>query len=240
MKKLCQPSPPVRRHRTLRRPPTHETSKLEEKLDGLVTLLKSATQGVPPSIINAISSHEGSTSAGHETVAGTMAPDLTAPGLTASSTVSNGEYAYSRLVPNGSGLTELNYIPTTSTSSISTPVSSLNLQPIIRTALEPSPEDAELYLNRFRSNFVKHFPFIIVSPSITAHQLRQDCPILWIAIMTVASEDTTQQVSMSKETREIFAKQVFVEGTRNMDILLAVLVYVIWCVNLGAHLLSDR
>jgi hypothetical protein len=52
MHKLCQPSPPRRRAQTLKRTLAPETSKLEEKLDGLVTLLKSATQGMP-GVINA-------------------------------------------------------------------------------------------------------------------------------------------------------------------------------------------
>ena len=52
MHKLCQPSPPRRRLQTLKRIPAPETSKLEEKLDGLVTLLKSATQCMP-GVVNA-------------------------------------------------------------------------------------------------------------------------------------------------------------------------------------------
>jgi hypothetical protein len=53
MHKLCQPSPPRRRPQTLKRTPVPETSKLEEKLDGLVTLIKSATQGMP-GVINVV------------------------------------------------------------------------------------------------------------------------------------------------------------------------------------------
>ena len=75
MNKLCQPSPPVRRRRTLKKPFAPETSKLEEKLDGLVTLLKSATNGVPgivnPSLVNSLS--EGSGPANHEHAPGSIA-----------------------------------------------------------------------------------------------------------------------------------------------------------------------
>jgi len=102
------------------------------------------------------------------------------------------------------------------------------LQPLLHPALEPSPEDAESYLNKFRTNFVKHLPFIVISPSVTAHQLRQERPILWVCIMTVASSNSTQQIVLSKEVRGILGREAYVEGTRNMDLLLAVLVYAAW------------
>ncbi|KAK9328779.1 hypothetical protein V1520DRAFT_345197 [Lipomyces starkeyi] len=217
MKKICQPSPPVRRPRTLKRPSAHETSKLEEKLDGLVTLLKSATQGAP-GILNTTlvnSSLEGLQPASHET-------------SSISAAISRDYQAHNRPSPNGSGPHESIYTPTTSTFSKSTPLNSLNAQPVLHPGLEPSPEDAELYLNRFRNDFVKHFPFVIISPSVTAHELRQERPILWISIMTVASSHSTQQISLSNEVRGILAREAFVQGTRNMDLLLAILVYATW------------
>ncbi len=220
MKKICQPSPPVRRSRTLKRPSAHESSKLEEKLDGLVTLLKSATQGAA-GILNATfvnSSLEGLQPTGHES---SSIP-------TATNRVDQGEYTHSRPPPSGSRPHESLYTPTASNSSKSTPLNNLNLQPILHPGLEPSPEDAELYLNKFRCDFVKHFPFIVISSSTTAHELRQDRPILWISIMTVASSNSTQQISLSNEIRGILAREAFIQGTRNMDLLLAILVYATW------------
>jgi hypothetical protein len=216
MNKLCQPSPPVRRRRTLKKPSAHETSKLEEKLDGLVTLLKSSTNGVPgivnPTLVNSLS--EGSGPANHEHAHGSIA----------TSGVGYGEYTDR----SRSGLPGSNYTPITSSSSKSSPLNNLNLHPVLQPALEPSPEDAESYLNKFRNDFVKHLPFIVIPLSITAHQLRQDRPILWVSIMTVASSNSTQQISLSKEVRGILAKEAFIEGTRNMDLLLAILVYATW------------
>jgi hypothetical protein len=46
--------------------------------------------------------------------------------------------------------------------------------------------------------------------------------------MTVASSNSTQQISLSKEVRGILAREAFVEGTRNMDLLFAILVYATW------------
>lgn len=217
MKKLCQPSPPVRRHRTLKKPSTHETSKLEEKLDGLVTLLKSATQGMP-GLINPDLSHGDVFPATSENAPATASP----------SGASDAGFIPSKSLSNGGGLPEPTYTPTTTNSLRSMPLNDFSLQPDLHPALEPSAEDAELYLNKFRNDFVKHLPFIIIPPSVTSHQLRQDRPILWIAIMTVSSSNIAQQHSLSKEMREILARHAFVQGTRNMDFLLAVLVYATW------------
>jgi hypothetical protein len=44
MKKECQPSPPVRKRRVVKRALTTRTAQIEQKLDGLVQLLESATK----------------------------------------------------------------------------------------------------------------------------------------------------------------------------------------------------
>lgn len=63
---------------------------------------------------------------------------------------------------------------------------------------------------------------------MTARQFRQQRPILWVCIMAVASNNSTQQILLSKEIRGIFGREAYVEGTRNMDFLLAILVYAAW------------
>jgi hypothetical protein len=150
------------------------------------------------------------------------------PGSTNSYQVSREQFSHSIASPNTGRVLDPDYTPTTSSSSQSTPFSNLNLQPIIHQALEPCPEDAESYLTRFRNDFVRHLPFIILPPSVTAHQLRQDSPILWVSIMALASCNSTQQIKLSREVREILAREAFVEGTRNMDLLFAILVYATW------------
>lgn len=194
-----------------------ETSKLEQKLDGIVTLLKSASQGAP--VVNASStnipleyrpsSRDGFGNAG-------AAIDL-----------SHHEHTYARQIPSihdpGRFLTP---IASSSSSSESTVV---NFPPLLlHPSLQPSPEDSELYLNKFRTDFAKHVPFILIPSSVTSLQLRQARPILWVCIMAVASSNSTQQIALSKEARAIFGREAFVEGTKNMDLLLGILVYAIW------------
>ncbi|KAL2865264.1 Zn(II)2Cys6 transcription factor domain-containing protein [Aspergillus lucknowensis] len=94
--------------------------------------------------------------------------------------------------------------------------------------LEPSISDSERYLDRFRSEIVANLPFLVLSPSITARQLRQERPLLWLSIITVACTRPAQQRALSKEVRAVFGREAFVEGTRDLDFLCAVLVYAAW------------
>jgi hypothetical protein len=217
MNKDCQPSPPLRKRRTVKRPPAHVTSQLEEKLDGLVTLLKSATQGAPGVISTAgfNSSQDGSIPSSHGS----------ASGSTPASGVGYYDYAYNATLHNGGAVPDVQFTPETSSSSGS---ASVTLLPILHPTLEPSPDDAELYLNKFRADFVTHLPFITISPSMTARQLRQQSPFLWISIMSVASSNSAQQIALSREVRSIIGREAYVEGTRSIDLLFAILVYAGW------------
>ena len=214
MKKDCQPSPPMRK----RRPgPRHanKVEKLEEKLDGLVTLLRSAAATGTPGIFNAASVNLAvedlvPSSYGHPS--GSPAADSIG-------------YNFNSSLHTGRGLPDSVFTPAASSSSGSASANPLSL---IHPTLEPSAEDAELYLDRFRTGFVKHLPFIVISPSMTAYQLRQERPYLWLCIMTVASTRSTQQILLSKEVRAVFGREAYLEGTRNMDFLLAVLTYATW------------
>lgn len=217
MKKECLPSPPVRKRRMVTKTSgDNKVERLEEKVDGLVALLKSVTQGAPGSInVSSINSALGSlipASSGSE-----------ADGVIANSSHYL-EYPYDR-----SGATERVEGPfTPATSSSSRPESTNQLPFLIYPYLEPSAEEAAAYLDRFRNEFQGQLPFLHVSSSMTAQQLRQESPLLWLSIMTVASTRSTQKIMLSKEVSGVFGREAYIEGTRNMDFLLAVLVYTTW------------
>lgn len=211
MDKECIPSPPMRKRRVMKRPSVIETSKLEEKLDGIVTLLQSATQVTPAlsnnSNVNILSEFGLSSRAGDGV--GLIGH------LTATIDPNYHGNLFTPLVSSSSGLS--------STSTL------VNFQPaFLHPSLQPRPEDAELCLNKFRTDFVKHLPFIIIPPSVTSHQLYQEKPILWVSIMTVTCNYSTQQIALSKEFRAIIGREALVERTKNIDLLLGILVYAIW------------
>lgn len=203
MRKDCQPSPPVRvrKRRTVKREPTSRTAKLEQRLDGLVQLLESQSATKPA--ITAARAIDG-------TPVNSTSPNA------GSEYIHNNTLANSRVMHHS--------FPTPAPVSEST---SLNLQPANQSNWELRIQDAELYLDKFR-NFAKHLPYVIIPPSTTAQQLRQERPILWLCIMAVAANQSTQQINLSRQLRTTFGQELFVEGRKSMDLLLAVLVYATW------------
>ena len=72
------------------------------------------------------------------------------------------------------------------------------------------------------------FPFIIISESTSAQELRRHRPFLWLCVMSVASKSTVQQKALAKEIKITMGREVFVEGKNNIDLLLGMMVYVAW------------
>ncbi|KAL2829501.1 hypothetical protein BDW59DRAFT_142164 [Aspergillus cavernicola] len=114
-------------------------------------------------------------------------------------------------------------VPTVSPSPGIGPIPAVSSPP-----LEPSITEAESYLHRFRNEMVGNLPFLVLSPTVTAQQLRQEKPLLWFSIMVVASNQSTQQSALSKEMRAMFGRKAYVEGVWSLDFLWAVLVYITW------------
>ncbi|CAK43008.1 uncharacterized protein An17g00800 [Aspergillus niger] len=190
LRKACQPSPPVRKRRVVAKASAKDVQKLEEKLDGLYSILQGQT-----GLLN-----------------GPMQP-AQEPVIPAPHT----DETVSLPIPLTQDLSG-------TTCSPAAP----SLEQPRATSYEPNDDDAELYLARFRSDFIDHLPFLDIPVSQSAHQLHEESPLLWLAIMTVASTRTTQQKAMSRQMREAFGREAFVEGTRSIDFLLSVLVYATW------------
>lgn len=202
MKKDCQLPAPVRKHRVITRQPTSKVERLEKKIDGLFDFLKSSVETGPSSADTASSG------------SGINAIPLN---------VASQAESFLNPHPRNEVSHDTLSLPT-STTPASVPV---NLS-YIDSTLEPSPENAELYLINFRTNFISHLPFLVIPQSVTAYRLRQERPILWLCIMAVASKNTNEQIILSKRVKEVFGKEAYVRGTRNLDFLLGVLVFATW------------
>ncbi|KAH8801793.1 hypothetical protein F5884DRAFT_847663 [Xylogone sp. PMI_703] len=201
MNKVCQPSPPMRKRRKMKICSVGEGSKLEEKLDTLVTLLKSTTQNSPVTVKAAYSNPPQENYEIHHN-------------STAANNTDHRYHTPKGPLHNTGDIRESQFIPTILCPSIS--------------ALQFSTEEAESYLNRFRTDFITYFPFVVILPSMTSHNLRQERPTLWTCIMAVASNNSKQQKLLSEEVREILGREAYVKGTRTIDLLQAILVYTTW------------
>ena len=217
----------VRSRKTINRPSATKNEKLEEKIDGIFKLLQSSTSST--------------------TIADPKAPASTAPtSIQPSPNILQsrvagtecggdfGPHAIQRLGssrPSTNGL-RLNsptiapdaaYVNSGTRSTIyHCPESSLT------NSFEPTPDEAEDYLKRFRPNITTYFPFILVPKSTTAQELRRDRPFLWLCIMSVASKSTVQQKALGREIKITMGREILVEGKNNIDLLLGILVFVAW------------
>lgn len=182
LKKECRPAQSVRR-RNPRKSAVTKTARLEEKLDGLVSLVKAGV------LAGAVTSSPQTTASAHNS----------AP----SSTV------HTNSNHNGPALT-----PATSDSTCS--------------SYEPSPVEAEEYLTDFREYKLKYFPFVCIPPTISAQQLRQERPFLWLCIMAVGSKSTSQQQALGTKVRQTVAQEMIVQSAKSIDLLLGFLAFIGW------------
>ena len=210
----CRPAEKVR-HRSPRKPAVSKTARLEEKLDGLVSLIKAGAQSGQV------------TTSPYATVA---IDDFTLTGNTRinanTSTQSQSERA---LIPSSSNDCIHNVPVLTPATEYSTG-SSCSLPPsdFRDPGGEPSPVEAEEYLINFRTYKLKYFPFIYIPSTTRAQQLRQERPFLCLCIMAVCSKSTSQQQLLGSKIRQKIAHELVVQSERNIDLLLGILAFIGW------------
>lgn len=87
---------------------------------------------------------------------------------------------------------------------------------------------AESLLNEFRpmSHF---FPFVVISPGITAQTLRSQKPMLFLAILVTASGNhRSLQIILEDQYRKELATNTIMHAQRSLDCLQSILIYLAW------------
>lgn len=92
----------------------------------------------------------------------------------------------------------------------------------------PSLGEAEAYITFFRSKMLRHFAFMNLPSNLTAPKLRKDRPMLFYAIIAVASVSTTEKRARGRELKSILAQEIVVESRSSIDLLQALLTYSAW------------
>jgi hypothetical protein len=197
LNKECQLSSAVRKRRIVKSMPPTKTTRLEEKLDGLVSLLQSATQSLP---------------VGASNIVATTYPQLSPESQqSAHSDPRDDRRNYSEPIHHPPG-------PMVATSNIPLKTVSRNLpMAYIPHDFKPSLAEADKRLRTFRTYKLKHFPFLTLSESVTSQELRQERPFLWFCIMAVSSNSSVQLMTLGREIRSILGRQVLLEGERTLD-----------------------
>ncbi|KAK3313583.1 hypothetical protein B0H66DRAFT_566559 [Apodospora peruviana] len=236
LKKDCQPAPSVRRKPG--RKPVSKTAQLQVKLDDLVALLRSAaaTNGTGSSA-DALLEHAQSISQAASTRGGRSEQSVS-PSTTGHVPCLGGV---------DDGLTEPSSEPTTSPETTHSqhngqPAATISQSnhnhavPISATPLthDPDPYDmvshyeAEECLNMFRSHKVKYFHFVHIPECVTAAELREEQPLLWLSIMASNLRSTSRQKALGNQLRAILSDKLLVQHQRSLDILLALLNFLGW------------
>lgn len=202
------------RKRVAKKVTASRTAQLEEKLDDLVSILRatqSSNQLTPPSAPT-------SSFAASSSMALTSRLDSLAAAAT-SSTSQSLPSLMSSSIPNAFG--HANSAEPASITSAAPDINETYQLP------EPTPAEAEIYFSKFRE-WLKNFPFMILSPGTTAASLREERPFLWLAIMNITTMSAPQQLLMKERVREEVATRVIINHERTMDVLLGLITYLAW------------
>ncbi|KAI0199120.1 hypothetical protein F4808DRAFT_221133 [Astrocystis sublimbata] len=92
-----------------------------------------------------------------------------------------------------------------------------------------SLEDAVNLFQRYTDYMVNHLPVVVFSPETTAERVRTTLPILFLAILSVASsENPDLQNVLVRELEQIFADRIIIQGQKSLELVQAIIVSVTW------------
>lgn len=215
--KQCQPMTTARK-RVAKRSASSRTAQLEEKLEDLVTILRAAQ---PPNGHLQSSNSGESTPLVNSSNMGHLTSRLESLATAAASSSSSESQPRSYTMPHNYSSSTGDSHMHTSPSSIGEDTSSLD---------EPTPEEAEVYLNKFRE-WLKKFPCMVLPSDMTAAALRKEKPFLWLCIMNITSMSVEQQMKMKDRVRQEMATRIIINHERSMDCLQGLICYVCWLVH---------
>jgi hypothetical protein len=52
--------------------------------------------------------------------------------------------------------------------------------------------------------------------------------VLWLVIRAISSKNSARQIALGVEIRKVLAREMLLEGTKNLDLLLGVLILASW------------
>ncbi|KAF4833736.1 hypothetical protein CGCTS75_v003575 [Colletotrichum tropicale] len=201
LKKECTPSVIVRRHKP-RAQASNRVTRLEEKLDNLVSFLR-AERGLPPAQSSRCTIDEDDCEEDEDNDEADVellqdpSPDAAIP--TPATTIA--KWPSTSGSPNG-------------WEALSTD--------------EPSSAEAEESLRKFREETILFFPFHYVPPHVSSQQLKETYPFLWLNIMSVTSKSNKRRLALGDKVREIIFQKIIVEREKNLDLLLGLIATLGW------------
>ncbi|KAI0160957.1 putative C6 transcription factor [Hypoxylon sp. FL1284] len=91
-----------------------------------------------------------------------------------------------------------------------------------------SMEEADAYLDFFRTHMLRQLAFFYIPPNVSAAQLRQERPFLFRAIIAVTVPTLQEKVAQGRELKRVLAQSALLENQASIDLLLGLLTYIAW------------
>ncbi|KAG9251605.1 uncharacterized protein F5Z01DRAFT_663171 [Emericellopsis atlantica] len=209
--KDCQPIAASRKRVEKRQTPSR-TAQLEEKLDDLVSILRSTQGGSMAGIAGGRQPFPPMSAESSYPPPPTSRLDSLATAATATDPHGSNNAAAAAAYPaitkaNNSNL-NANYNESDDNS-------------------EPTPAEAELYLQKFRA-WQQNLPFMVLPPNMDAAQLRQESPFLWLCIMNITSMSLPQMQALKERVRRELAESMVIRHEPSMDIIQGLIAYLSW------------
>ena len=222
--KYCEPSKAVRKRKVIDRPST-KVARLEEKLDGLLTLL-----GPRASVANG--EITSASSVVNQNQLTPISLDSPAEVPTAGENHENPSNSPDRVCDPGPDSRRGKHVAFPSDDSeisyIATGTKSTLYYSVKPNEFEPSEEEAEESLRLYKMSTMPFFPITIISTTMSAKELRQERPFLWLCIMAITSKSTERQKALNREMRLTLGRESLLEGKHNLDLLLGLITHVAW------------
>jgi hypothetical protein len=208
--KECQPSTSARRRISKKSTPS-KTAQLQEKLEDLVSLLRSQTATEQLSQAQQQPAYQPETPDTSNNHSSTESA-LTSPSNVARTT---NFLNYNRPEPG---------LPVSrSDDSVVSPLFTDDLS-----IYQISDAIAEEQLTLFLHALLPLFPFVYIPDQISVPDLRKQRPFLFLVIMSLTTKSMTQQLAMGDEIRRIVAEKIVIEHERSLDLLLGLVCFLAW------------
>lgn len=221
------------RKRVAKRTTASRTAQLEEKLDDLVSILRATQQQQQHQHQQHQHPHQPQPQPHPHNIHHLQQPQQQPSAQPPLNGVSMGEITSSSSAspscqPYVSRLDSLADAATTSQPRSSSILGLTTPRPLDSDRLpEPTPSEAEGYLVKFRQ-WLEFFPFIQLSPDVTAEALHREHPFLWLCIMNVTSMSMPQQAVIRERVRQEIAQRMVVNGDRSLEAVQGLITLISW------------
>lgn len=105
---------------------------------------------------------------------------------------------------------------------------------------EPDDQEADIILLEFKKNMTEQFPFVVIPSDSTSRSLQHDRPLLWKAIMVTASHgDPHRQLALGSKLMEDFTTRLLFRTEKSLDLLQGLLIFIAWYATPALWLSAD-